>query len=51
MTEPGTMILLTVKMYTDEEGNMIGKDDQFARSWMRLSNEETNQTLDYVLIN
>ena len=51
MTEPGTMILLTVKMYTDGENNAIGKDDDFKRSWMRLSNEETNQTVDYCLIN
>lgn len=51
MTEPGTMILLTVKMYTDDENNAIGKDDDFKRSWMRLSNEETNQTVDYCLIN
>ena len=45
------MILLTVKMYTDGENNAIGKDDDFKRSWMRLSNEETNQTVDYCLIN
>ena len=51
MTEPGTMILLTVKMYTDGENNAIGKEDDFKRSWMRLCNEETNQTVDYCLIN
>ena len=27
MTEPGTMVLLTVKMFTDEENNMVGKDE------------------------
>jgi hypothetical protein len=44
------MVLLTVKMYTDGENNLIGKDEQFERSWMRLSNDETNQTIDYQMI-
>ena len=49
--EPGTMILLTVRQFVPKDGRTIGKDGEFDRAWFRLSNEETNQTLDYCMIN
>lgn len=49
ITKPGTMILLLVKEY-DTTGKPI-KEGEFDRAWFRLSNEDTNQTLDYSLIN
>ena len=45
ITKPGTMILLVIK-----ENDLTGKpvkDADFERAWFRLSNEETNQTLDF----
>lgn len=47
--EPGTSIFLIVR-----EADLTGKpfkESDFDRAWFRLSNEETNQTLDYSLIN
>ena len=49
--EPGTMILLTVRQFVPKDGRTIGKDGEFDRAWFQLSNEETNQTLDYCMIN
>ena len=49
--EPGTMILLTVRQFVPKDGRTIGKEGEFDRAWFRLSNEETNQTLDYCMIN
>lgn len=42
--KPGTSILLIVKE-TEPTGKV--SEDHFKRAWFRLSNEETNQTLDY----
>jgi hypothetical protein len=47
--EPGTSIFLLVKE-CDTSGKPI-KESDFDRAWFRLSNEETNQTLDYSLVN
>mmetsp|Transcript_39051 Transcript_39051/g.59497 ORF Transcript_39051/g.59497 Transcript_39051/m.59497 type:complete len:223 (+) Transcript_39051:1043-1711(+) len=47
--EPGTMILLLVKDF-DNRGKPTPKEGEFDRAWCRLSNEETNQTIDYTLI-
>lgn len=44
------MILLTVRQFL-KDGQKVGNDELFDRAWVRLSNEETNQTLDYSLIN
>lgn len=47
--EPGTCIFFIVR-----EADLTGKpfkESDFDRAWFRLSNEETNQTLDYSLIN
>lgn len=49
--EQGTMILLTVRYYRNKEGGRAGPDDDYKRAWVRLSNEETNQTVDYSMIN
>jgi hypothetical protein len=49
ITTPGITILLLVK-----EQDTTGKpvmEGAFDRAWFRLSNEETNQTLDYSLLN
>lgn len=45
---PGISILLLVKqaIYPDE----VEKEGEFRNAWMRLANEDTNQTLDYSLI-
>ena len=43
------MILLTVRQF-DLTGKPQPREGAFDRSWFRLSNEETNQTLDYNLI-
>jgi len=48
--EEGTMILLTVRQFVPKDGRVIGKDGEFDRAWFRLSNEETNQTLDYCML-
>lgn len=48
-TQPGTSIFFLVR-----ESDMTGKpqkEGQFDRAWFRLSNEETNQTLDYSMVN
>lgn len=45
MKKPGTMILMTVKTF-DLRKNPP-KDGEFDRAWYRLTNEDTNQTLDY----
>ncbi len=47
--EPGTMIMLFVKDY-DNRGKPAPKEGEFDRAWFRLSNEETNQTIDYSLV-
>ena len=49
--EPGTMILLTVRQFVPKDGRIIGKEGEFDRAWFRLANEETNQTLDYSMLN
>ena len=49
--DEGTMILLTVRQFVPKDGRVIGKDGEFDRAWFRLSNEETNQTLDYCMLN
>ena len=49
ITKPGTMILLVVKEY--DTTNKPVQEGEFDRAWFRLSNEETNQTLDYSLVN
>ena len=49
--EEGTMILLTVRQFVPKDGRVIGKEGEFDRAWFRLSNEETNQTLDYSMLN
>ena len=48
--EPGTMILLTVRQFVPKDGRVLGKEGEFDRAWFRLSNEETNQTLDYCML-
>lgn len=45
---PGTSIFLIVREF-DLTGKTF-KESDFDRAWFRLSNEETNQTLDYSLI-
>lgn len=47
--EPGTMILLLVREF-DNTGKPAAKEGEFDRAWFRLSNEETNQTIDYSLV-
>lgn len=47
--EPGVNIFLLVREF-DTTGKPV-KEGDFDRAWFRLSNEETNQTLDYSLIN
>lgn len=49
--EQGTAILLTVRYFRNKEGGRAGNDDDYKRAWVRLSNEETNQTVDYSMIN
>lgn len=41
------MLLLTVKCMD----GMKPKPGEFDRAWFRLQNEDTNQTLDYKIIN
>jgi hypothetical protein len=48
--EPGTVIVLCIKEF-DNTGKPPAKEEEFERAWFRLANEETNQTLDYSLIN
>ena len=47
--EPGTMIFLMVREF-DNTGKPPAKEGEFDRAWFRISNEETNQTLDYSLV-
>ena len=49
MREAGTMIFLLVRQF-DNSSNPVSKD-AFERAWFRVSNEETNQTIDYSLVN
>jgi len=49
INKPGVMILLLVRE-KDLAGKPV-KEEDYERAWFRLSNEETNQTLDYKLIN
>jgi hypothetical protein len=48
--EPGTMIVLCVREF-DNTGKPPAKEGEFDRAWFRLANEETNQTIDYSIIN
>ena len=41
------MILLTVKVFTDNFKGSPVKAGEFDRAWFRLVNQETSQTLDY----
>ena len=43
------MILLLVREF-DNTGKPAAKEGEFDRAWFRLSNEETNQTIDYSLV-
>lgn len=45
MKKTGTMLLLTVKTF--DLRKQPPKDGEFDRAWYRLTNEDTNQTLDY----
>ena len=45
----GVTIMLLVRE-KDTTGKPV-KEGEFDRAWFRLSNEETNQTLDYSLLN
>ena len=36
--------------FVPKDGRVIGKEGEFDRAWFRLSNEETNQTLDYCML-
>lgn len=47
--QPGISIFLLVRE-NDITGKPV-KESDFDRAWFRLSNEETNQTLDYSLVN
>jgi hypothetical protein len=47
ITQPGTVIILMVRKF-DNTGN--AKEGEFDRAWFRLSNEETNQTIDYSMV-
>jgi len=49
LKKAGTSIFLLVKE-TDISGKPV-KESDFDRAWFRLSNEETNQTLDYAMVN
>ncbi len=44
------MIMLVVRMFRNPEGQKQGNDDDYKRAWMRLCNEETNQTIDYAMM-
>jgi hypothetical protein len=48
-TKPGTMIMLFIKEFDTADKPV--KEGMFDRAWFRLSNEDTNQTLDYSLMN
>jgi hypothetical protein len=48
ITQPGTMILLVVKEYDTSDKTVA--EGAYDRAWFRLSNEDTNQTLDYNII-
>lgn len=45
MKKTGTMLLLTVKTY--DLRKQPPKEGEFDRAWYRVTNEDTNQTLDY----
>lgn len=47
--DPGTVIVLCISEF-DNTGKPAPKEDEFKRAWFRLSNEETNQTIDYSII-
>lgn len=48
--EPGTLIVLCIREF-DNTGKPPAKEGEFDRAWFRLANEETNQTIDYNMIN
>lgn len=48
MKKTGTMILLTVRTF--DLRKVPPKEGEFDRAWFRITNEETNQTLDYKII-
>jgi len=43
------MILLLIHEY--DTSSKATKEGEFDRAWFRLSNDETNQTLDYSILN
>lgn len=45
MKKPGRMILLTVK--TTDLRKAPATEGEFDRAWFRITNEDTNQTIDY----
>jgi hypothetical protein len=44
------LIVLCVREF-DNSGKPPAKEGEFDRAWFRLANEETNQTIDYNMIN
>ena len=46
----GLMMMLFVKEYENKDTSISLPEGEYDRAWFRLSNEETNQTLDYSLI-
>ena len=47
--DPGTLIVLCIREF-DNTGKPAVKETEYDRAWFRLSNEETNQTIDYSII-
>ena len=43
--------MLMVRTFKNSEGLKMGTDENYKRAWMRLCNEETNQTIDYAMMN
>lgn len=43
--------MLVVRTFKNSEGLKPGNDENYKRAWMRLCNEETNQTIDYAMMN
>ena len=43
--------MLIVRIHRTSEGLKQGNDEDYKRAWMRLCNEETNQTIDYAMMN
>ena len=37
-------------MFRNADGAKQGNDDDYKRAWLRLCNEETNQTIDYAMM-